>query len=153
VKQSPRSTDPRETSQIGPRTLKDPKSPAFAWQTLALLKTVYGGHRNTLERFEKILAEADQFRIYDRIPEDAPFGSMDAMLRVELGVESVEAAQKAKTAQQLANDEDTPEAGEHGGTREGAGRKMAQEMAADEVIVLAERSEMPLQQITFMPMT
>jgi hypothetical protein len=56
---------------------------------------------------------------------------MDAMLRVELGVESVEAARKAKTAQQLANDDGTPEAGEHGGAREGAGRKTAQEMEAD----------------------
>ena len=41
---------------------------------------------------------------------DAPFGSMDAMLRVELGVESVEAARIIKTAQQMANDEGTPEA-------------------------------------------
>jgi hypothetical protein len=38
------------------------------------------------QEWEKILGEMEAHRVYDRIPEGRPYGSMDAPLRAELGV-------------------------------------------------------------------
>ncbi len=76
---------PRERSRIGPRTIKDPTSEEYAWQTTAYLKTLYGLKEASVERWEAALAEAEAHRIYDHIPPEHPYGSLDAMLKAEIG--------------------------------------------------------------------
>jgi hypothetical protein len=75
----------REISRIGPRLTKDPNSVEFAWQTLALMKSFYESKKVSEDRWLRLVSEADQYRIYDRIPEDKPYGSLDAMLKAEIG--------------------------------------------------------------------
>ncbi len=76
---------PRERSRIGPRTIKDPSSEEYAWQTTAYLKTLYGLKEASVERWEAALAEAEAHRIYDHTPPERPYGSLDAMLKAEIG--------------------------------------------------------------------
>jgi len=76
---------PRERAHIGPRTLKDVNSEEYAWQTTAYLKTLYGFKEASLDRWIAALEEAEQHRIYDLIPPEKPYGSMDALLVAEIG--------------------------------------------------------------------
>lgn len=75
----------REAAQIGPRQMKDPNSPEFAWQTVALLKVYYQSKEVSEQRWRNVLAEAEQHRIYEKVPEGKPYGSLDAMLLAEIG--------------------------------------------------------------------
>lgn len=78
----------RERAQVGPRILKDPQSVEFAWQTCALLKTLWQHKTLSAEQWERILTEAEEHRIYERIPPEHPYGSLDAMLIAEIGVDT-----------------------------------------------------------------
>jgi len=107
MKTRPRlSTDPRETSQIGPRNTKDPRSVEYAWQTVALLRIEYQSEQALLEKYLATLAEAEHHEIYKRIPPEKPYGSLDALLRAELGVTLKESIQSK--AQQAARDNPEP---------------------------------------------
>lgn len=79
------SMTPRERARIGPRTLKDTHTLECAWQTTEYLKTLYGMKEASLDRWETALAEAEQHRIYERIPLEKPYGTMSALLRAEIG--------------------------------------------------------------------
>jgi hypothetical protein len=94
--------DEKEAAAVGPRILKDPQSVAYAWQTVSLLKGVYGRREASLRDWAAVLDDAERYKIYDRIPPAKPYGSMDAMLKAEIGV-GVEEATKNK-AQQMAAD-------------------------------------------------
>lgn len=76
---------PRERSRIGPRTLKDTTSEEYAWQTTAYLKTMYGIKEASVESWQRAVAEAEEHHIYDQIPPERPYGSMDALLLAEIG--------------------------------------------------------------------
>lgn len=118
-----RIPDPREDSRIGPRSLKDKNSPEYAWQTLALLRTFFQSKQASIQQFEKVLAEAEADRIFEKIPEDKPYGSMEALLCAELGVDGKEQA-KLNKSQQMAGDdgvEAMPAHGELGNGRKSRG--------------------------------
>jgi len=76
---------PRERAHIGPRTLKDVNSEEYAWQTTAYLKTLYGLKEASVNQWIAALEEAEQHHIYDLIPPEKPYGSMDALLVAEIG--------------------------------------------------------------------
>jgi hypothetical protein len=86
----------REAARIGPRQLKDPQSVEFAWQTVALLKTYYQSKQVTEGRWRKALAEAEQHRIYERVPPESPYGSLDAMLTAEIGETAASSTEKIR---------------------------------------------------------
>jgi hypothetical protein len=109
------NTDPRELAQIGPRQLKDPASVDYAWQTIALLKRKYQSKEVLIQQWEETLAEAEQHRIYEKVPPESPYGSLEAMLKAELGV-GVEESRRAK-AQQMAADEGVLPLNRNGGDR------------------------------------
>ena len=83
----------REAAAIGPRILKDPRSVAYAWQTVSLLKGVYGRREVSLRDWAAALAVAERHEIFNRIPPEKPYGSMDAMLKAEIGVTLEESVQ------------------------------------------------------------
>jgi hypothetical protein len=89
---NPKSADlePRERARIGPRQLKDPASVDYAWQTIALMKTRYQCQQLSIRDWEKVLEEARQYRIFERVPPEAPYGSLDALLRTEIGCTEAE---------------------------------------------------------------
>jgi len=81
----PDQMTPRERAHIGPRTLKDVNSEEYAWQTTAYLKTLYGLKEASVNQWVEALEEAKQHRIYDLIPPEKPYGSIDALLMAEIG--------------------------------------------------------------------
>ncbi len=91
-----KNNDPRETSQVGPRQLKDKKSPEYAWQTIALMRTYFQSKEVSEKRWEGILEEAERDRIYERVPPEKPYGSLDALLKAELGVDKKESIEAKK---------------------------------------------------------
>jgi hypothetical protein len=85
-KPRPAPLSERNAAAIGPRILKDPRSVGYAWQTVSLLKDVYGLREVSLRDWAAVLADAQKYEIYNRIPAEKPYGSMDAMLKAEIGV-------------------------------------------------------------------
>jgi len=52
------------------------------------LKDVFKMEQNTLRQWEDAINDIKPFRAWDKIPEGKPYGSLDALLKAELGVES-----------------------------------------------------------------
>lgn len=70
----------------------------FAVQTLLLLKTGYEGVSVSSEHFGRTLQEAEEYRIFDRLPNpEHPYGNLDAMLQAEIGASKDEAIEKLRT--------------------------------------------------------
>jgi hypothetical protein len=93
--------------------MKDPHSVEYAWQTIYLLKTYYQDKTISAERWERELADAEGKEIYLRIPSpEKPYGSMDAMLRAEIGAGKAESLRNK--AQQMAADDGVTAAGNVG---------------------------------------
>lgn len=93
----------REAASFGPRHLKPIESVDWCWQTLSLLKRFHQCKEISIQDFEKVLAEVVQHRVWERVPPESPYGTLDEMLKVELGVSSAEEATRTK-AQMLASD-------------------------------------------------
>jgi hypothetical protein len=75
----------------GPIQLKDPNSFEFAYQQLYWIKVLYSSWNSSLRQWKDAVEKADEFRIYDRLPDPAhPYGSLDAMLKAEIGVMEAE---------------------------------------------------------------
>jgi hypothetical protein len=102
-----KSLEPREAAQIGPRQLKEPSSPAYAWQTIAVIQRRWQSKEISLEKWQEVLQEAQENRIWEKVPEGKPYGSLDALLRAEIG-RGLEEANRTK-AQQLAADPEVKE--------------------------------------------
>jgi hypothetical protein len=81
----------RELATIGPRATKDPYSVDFAYQQASWLKTLYKSTQASIHEWEKALAEAEQYHIYDRIPPTKPYGNLETLLKAEIGVGAEEA--------------------------------------------------------------
>jgi hypothetical protein len=79
-------SSPREQASMGPRILKDPASVEFAWQTVSWLKGQFHSLTVSEQHWQNALAEAERYRIYDRVPPEQPYGSLDALLKAEIGV-------------------------------------------------------------------
>lgn len=89
----------------GPRALKTPGSPAWCRQTLNMLKREYASIESDYHRLEETLSEIEQHQIWNVFPPDAPYGSLDAMLKAEIGTGAQDMRRNidiaAKRAQEL----------------------------------------------------
>lgn len=74
----------REAAERGPLGLKNTNSVEYAYQYCHLLKTLYEDAQTSREQFEHALATAEQYKIYEKIPRDQPYGSLENLLRAEL---------------------------------------------------------------------
>jgi hypothetical protein len=112
-----------------PRALLPKGSPEWCHRTLSRLKWAFEEKKITEGEFNKVLNELDEYRAWEVIPEDHPYGSKEAMLQAEIGLAEQEAriyvAWLAENAQPLNG---------HGGDRK-----------SEQVVVLAEQAE-PLDQ-------
>jgi len=91
-----------------PRDEKAPGSIAWCFQTLSLLEGRWRTKDLTDKQWEDALGEIRDYAVWNIIPPEAPYGSLDAMLRAELGCTEVEATttvqaySRRERAQQLA---------------------------------------------------
>ena len=73
-------------SMEGPRDLKERGSVAWSWQTVSALQHMWQSLHLNYEHYMGILAEAQEHRIWEKIPPDNPYGSENNMLKqVEVG--------------------------------------------------------------------
>jgi hypothetical protein len=78
----------REKAAYGPRSLKEPGSPEWCWQTLDALVADY---KLIDERFDEVggaLSQLKNVEAWKVIPTDKPYGSLGRMLAMEVGVDS-----------------------------------------------------------------
>jgi len=101
----------RDMASSGPRALKDPGSVEYAWQTVSHLKLMFQLAELSVKDWEAAVADAQQHKIYDRIPPEKPYDSMDALLTAEIG-ETTATSVVAVTARQPMTH---AEAGQRGG--------------------------------------
>ena len=88
-------------SMEGPRALKEPGSTEWSWQTVSALQYMWQSLHLNYEHYMSVLSEAEEHRIWEKIPPDAPYGSKEAMLaQVEVG--DAKDAQKKMRVQTLA---------------------------------------------------
>ena len=86
----------QEMANVGPRELKEPGSPAWCWQTVSLLQNMWGSIDSSVNRYIEVWQAAEEHRIWETIPHEAPYGSVEVMkekLRVGDAAEA-----RAKTA-------------------------------------------------------
>ncbi len=94
-------TDQQQASMSGPRDLKEKGSPDWAWQTVSALQHMWQSLHLNYEHYMTILNEARDYRIWEQIPPEAPYGSEAKMLaQVEVGNDKD--AQKRMKIQTLA---------------------------------------------------
>ena len=86
----------QDLANVGPLELKDPGSPAWCWQTVSLLQNMWGSIDDNVARYAEVWAAAEEYRVWERIPYEAPYGSVEAMKeKLKVG-DAAEA--RAKTA-------------------------------------------------------
>jgi hypothetical protein len=78
-------TNNREYAMWGPRQDKQPGSVEWCYQTLDLLKTRAERAENTWESFQEVVREIEATQAWNVIPPDNPYGSLEALLKAELG--------------------------------------------------------------------
>ena len=86
----------QDMANVGPLELKDLGSPAWCWQTVSLLQNMWGSIDNNVARYAEVWTTAEEYRIWEKIPYEAPYGSVEVMKeKLKVG-DTAEA--RAKTA-------------------------------------------------------
>ena len=67
-------------SMEGPRALKEKGAPAWCWQTVSALQSMWKGLDLNLEMYLRTWADAEEYQIWEKIPYESPYGSKEAML-------------------------------------------------------------------------
>ncbi len=93
---TPQWTEQQEAGASGPRALNEPGSPVWCWQTISHLQTLWKTVDIDLRLYEKTWDEAEEHRVWEKVPYEQPYGSKEKMLEA-LEVGDVPAA-RAKVA-------------------------------------------------------
>jgi hypothetical protein len=92
-------------SMEGPRALKEPGSPLWCWQTISALQHLWQTFTLDYDRYMKVWTEAEEHRVWEKVPYDNPFGTKENMLqRLALGDQGaarVRVMEKAMNAEPL----------------------------------------------------
>ena len=104
----------QDMANVGPRDLKEPGSPTWCWQTVSLLQTMWSSLDISEARYEEVWQQADEQQIWEKIPEDNPFGTKEEMLS-QLAVGDYQQARRRLSLQPVARK--VRRKFEHGGDR------------------------------------
>ena len=80
----------RDRAQVGPRQLKEPGSPDWCWQTVYYLKDCMRHVGEEWRQAEQVLEDLVKVRAWEKIPLGQPYGSLDKMLKAEIGLPAQE---------------------------------------------------------------
>lgn len=70
----------------GLRVLKEPGNPEWCWQTISYLQTIWKSLDLDYNRYIAAWSEAEQYKVWEKVPYGSPFGSKEEMLKLlELG--------------------------------------------------------------------
>ena len=98
---TPQWTEQQEAGASGPRALNQPGSPVWCWQTINHLQTLWKTIEIDLRLYEKTWDEAEEHRVWEKVPYQQPYGSKERMQEA-LEVGDVPAA-RAKVARMAMN--------------------------------------------------
>jgi hypothetical protein len=84
-KQSKRDKEFFKAPRNGPGA--ESGSPSWCYQTIYLLKLYWESKNLSEKRWLNILGELKEQKVWDKIPPDNPYGSLDALLKAEVGVD------------------------------------------------------------------
>jgi len=102
----------RERASIGPLALKQVGTVEHAYQMLEVLKMMFQSKETSVRRWQETLDMVEEHRVYDLVPPEQPYGSIDTLLAAEIG------AGKAESVQVVKGYADAAKAlAEHGGDR------------------------------------
>ncbi len=90
----------QDSASCGPRDLKTPGDPAWCWQTVSVLQTMWKSIDLDLERYLGAWEDAEKHKIWEKIPYENPYGTKEAML-VDLALGD-DARARARVAAQAA---------------------------------------------------
>ena len=105
-----------KASASGLRVLKDPSDPKWAWQTINYLQTIWKSLDLDYNRYIEAWAEAEENKVWEKVPYDNPFGSRDEMLK-QLKLADDKQARRRMNVQPIANRVRRKHS--HGGVRSG----------------------------------
>ena len=81
-------TEQDQASLSGPRDMKTPGELDWCWQTVSALQSMWKSLDLDFERYQWAWQEAEEHRIWERIPQNNPYGTKEAMLeRLQVGDE------------------------------------------------------------------
>jgi hypothetical protein len=80
------SLSTRDQSCLGPRQLKVPGSVEWCYQTLEVFKARWARKEMVETQWHEALDELTEYKVWEHVPPDHPYGSLDKMLKAELGV-------------------------------------------------------------------
>ena len=89
-------------SASGLRVLKDPSDPRWSWQTVNYLQAIWKSLDLDYNRYIETWAEAEEHKVWEKVPYDNPFGTKEEMLK-ELKLADDKQAQRRMKAQPIAN--------------------------------------------------
>ena len=69
----------QDMANVGPRDLKEEGSPVWCWQTVSLLQNMWTSLDLSYDRYTEVWEKANEHRIWEKIPADTPYGSLEAM--------------------------------------------------------------------------
>ena len=104
----------QDMANVGPRDTKEPGSPTWCWQTVSLLQNMWASLDLGEARYEEVWQQADDRQIWEKIPEDNPFGTKEEMLK-QLEVGDYQQARRRLSLQPIARQ--VRRKFEHGGDR------------------------------------
>ena len=78
----------RERALIGPRALKEPGSPDWCWQTIDYFQASMRHVSKEWRQAQEVLDELVAVRAWEVIPAGHPYGTLDKMLKAEVGLDA-----------------------------------------------------------------
>ena len=86
---SPQMSEQDQASMEGPRAMKEPGSPLWCWQTISALQSLWKSLELEYDLYMKTWSEAEEYRVWEKVPYENPFGTKEAMLeRLKVGDEA-----------------------------------------------------------------
>ncbi len=108
----------REDASTSPIELKQPGSIEWCWQQIDALKSAWDGKLTSEERWIHRLRKLEAYEAWAKVPPEKPYGSLEALLKAEIGVDVQESVAIVKTRAMAAK-----ALTKHGGDRRGGGSR------------------------------
>lgn len=85
----------------GLRASKEPGEPTWCWQTISHLQRIWESLTLDYDRYMETWSEAEEHKVWEKVPYDNPFGSKDEMLK-QLAIGDDKQAQRRIAVQPIA---------------------------------------------------
>lgn len=92
----------RLSALAGPKALKTPGSPEWCWQTVQVLREQMRHVSEQWDLADNALRQLREAKAWEKIPPDHPYGSLNAMLKAEVGLTAAAVRNRIREASERA---------------------------------------------------